>query len=110
MTNPLTIVAIAAAVPGKEAALREAQAKLVAATLAEPGCIRYQLHQSLDDPRILVFTELWATERDWRAHMQGDAIRQFHASGASRLIRDFTLLRLAPVAGGDSSSKCRRPD
>ena len=55
--SPLTIVAIAVAAPGKEDALRAAQQQLVADTLKEPGCLRYELNQSLDDSGVLVFTE-----------------------------------------------------
>jgi quinol monooxygenase YgiN len=42
--TPLTIVAIATAAPGQEAALRAAQEQLVAETVKEPGCLRYELH------------------------------------------------------------------
>jgi quinol monooxygenase YgiN len=99
-TSSLTIVAITTAVAGKEQALRAAQEKLVAETVKEPGCLRYELNQSLDDRRVLIFTEKWASERDWRAHMKGAAMRHFHASGASRLIEGSSLFRMATVADG----------
>jgi quinol monooxygenase YgiN len=97
--SPLTIIAVTTAVSGKEAALRAAQEALVAETLKEPGCIRYELNQSHDDGRILIFTEQWASEREWRAHMEGAAMRRFQATGAPNLITDFTLYRMATVAG-----------
>jgi quinol monooxygenase YgiN len=98
--SSLTIVAITVAAAGKEQALRAAQEKLVAETAKEPGCLRYELNQSLDDGRVLIFTEKWASEREWRAHMEGAAMRRFNASGASQLIEDFSLLRMATVADG----------
>jgi len=100
MPEPLTVVAIAVAVAGQEAKLRELQQRLVADTLNEPGCIRFELNQAIDDPRVLIFTETWASEADWRKHMQGAAIQRFQASGAGRLIADFTLFRAHRVAGG----------
>lgn len=100
MTTPLTIVAITTAAPGKEDALRAAQTKLVAETVKEPGCLRYELNQSQDDPRVLIFTESWASEEEWRAHMDGDAMKRFQASGAGELIQDFTLFRLGLVTDG----------
>jgi quinol monooxygenase YgiN len=103
MSRPLTIVAITKAVAGQEGALRAAQQRLVAETINEPGCIRYELNQSLDDPRTLIFTESWATEREWRAHMEGDAMRRFQSSGASRLIEEFALFRLGLVATDGAS-------
>ena len=98
--SSLTIVAITIAAAGKEQALRCAQEKLVAETAKEPGCLRYELNQSLDDGRVLIFTEKWASEREWRAHMEGVAMRRFNASGASQLIEDFSLFRMATVADG----------
>ena len=101
-TRPLTIVAIATAASGQEAALRAAQEQLVAETVKEPGCLRYELHQSREDSRVLVFVETWASEAQWRDHMEGIAIKRFHASGASRLIVDFSLLQMSLVADGNS--------
>jgi quinol monooxygenase YgiN len=99
-SSPLTIVAITTAAPGKEEHLRAAQEKLVAETVKESGCLRYELHQSLEDRRVLVFVESWESEEQWRAHMQGAAIKRFHASGASNLIQDFSLFRLNLVTDG----------
>ena len=96
--SPLTIVAIATAAPGKAASLRAAQEQLVAETVKESGCLRYELHQSVEDARVLVFVESWESEEQWRAHMQGEAIKRFHASGASNLIQDFSLFRMNLVA------------
>ena len=98
-SSSLTIIAITTAVAGKENALRAAQEKLVAETVDEAGCLRYELSQSLDDGRVLIFTEKWASEQDWRAHMEGAAIRRFQASGANELIETFSLFRMATVAG-----------
>ena len=101
--SPLSIVAIATAVPGQEATLRSAQEQLVAETIKEPGCLRYELHQSREDSRVLVFVETWASEAQWRAHMEGAAVKRFHASGASKLIVDFSLLQMSLVAGSSNA-------
>jgi quinol monooxygenase YgiN len=102
--SPLTIVAISTAIPGQRTALRDAQETLVAETVKEPGCLRYELHQALEDGRVLVFMESWASEAHWRAHMQGAAIKRFHASGANNLIQDFSLFRMNLVADGHRQS------
>jgi quinol monooxygenase YgiN len=72
--SPLTVIAITTAEPGKEEALGAAQEKLVAETLIEDGCPRYELHQSLDDDRVRIFVETWESETHWRAHMEGAAM------------------------------------
>jgi quinol monooxygenase YgiN len=97
-SSPLAILAITKAANGKQDLLRAVQEKLVAETLKEAGCIQYELHQSLDDSRALVFVERWESEALWRAHMGGEAMQRFQASGASNLIEEFTLHRLTPVA------------
>jgi quinol monooxygenase YgiN len=99
-SSPLTLVAIATALPGQEKTLRHAQENLVADTVKESGCLRYELHQSLEDGHVLVFIESWENEEKWRAHMQGAAIKRFHASGAGNLIQDFSPFRMNLVADG----------
>lgn len=98
--KPLTIVAVTTAAAGQEKMLRAAQEKLVAETVKEPGCLRYELHQSLDDDRVLIFVESWATEKQWRNHMEGAAMRRFSASGASNLIEEFALHRMCLATDG----------
>jgi hypothetical protein len=73
-TSPLTIVAITTAVAGKEKALRAAQEKLVAETVKEPGCLRYELI-----PAFIVFNRWrpglgWGPCRD-QGHFQGHRAR-----------------------------------
>ncbi|MDK1389775.1 hypothetical protein ILFOPFJJ_05637 [Ensifer psoraleae] len=97
--SPLTIIAITTAKPGMETALGDAQEKLVAETLMEDGCLRYELHQSLDDGRVRIFVENWKTEAQWRAHMEGAAMQRFLASGVGDYFADFSLHRLVKVAG-----------
>lgn len=100
MSNtPLTIIAITTAKPGKEAALGAAQEKLVTETLAEDGCLGYELHQSLDDGRVRIFVESWESEAQWRAHMEGAAMQRFQANGVGDYFADFALHRLTRVAG-----------
>ncbi|WEX75557.1 antibiotic biosynthesis monooxygenase [Sinorhizobium numidicum] len=97
--SPLTIIAITTAKPGKEAALGAAQEKLVAETRIEDGCLRYELHQSLDDGRVRIFVESWESEARWRAHMEGAAMQRFQTSGVGDYFADFSLHRLVKVAG-----------
>lgn len=98
-STPLTIIAITTAKPGEAAALGAAQEKLVTETLSEDGCLRYELHQSLDDGRVRIFVETWASEGQWRAHMEGAAMQRFQASGVGEHFAEFALYRLTKVAG-----------
>lgn len=95
----ITIIAITTAKQGKEALLGAAQESLVAETRLEEGCLRYELHQSLDDGRVRIFVESWASEAHWRAHLEGAAMQRFRASGARNHYADFALHRLTRIAG-----------
>lgn len=95
---PLTVIAIITAKEGQEAALRALQEKLVAETRTEDGCLRYELNQSLDDGRILIFVEIWETEEKWRAHIDGAALANFAAAGGGALIAEKVIHRMAQVA------------
>jgi quinol monooxygenase YgiN len=95
----LTIIATVIAVSGKQGLLREAQLNLVTATLKEEGCVRYELHHSIDNPETSIFVETWATEAHWEAHMQGEAIKAFEASGAGDFIAKLSMEKLTKVAG-----------
>jgi len=70
MSAPLTLVAQMRAKPGKESRLKEELQRLVAPTLAEPGCIGYELHQSQTDPALFMFYENWKSQADLDAHFK----------------------------------------
>lgn len=37
-------------------------------TRKEKGCLRYDLHQDIEDPSIFMFYEVWETTDLWKAH------------------------------------------
>lgn len=42
--------------------------KVLKPTRKEQGCLRYDLHQDLNNPNILMFYEIWETVDAWIAH------------------------------------------
>ena len=62
---PLTIIAKLKAKPGAEEQLYEECRKLIAPTLAEEGCINYDMHRSIEDPGTIMFYENWTTKPLW---------------------------------------------
>lgn len=65
----LTVIAYMWAAPGKRDELRAELEALVEPTLAEKGCINYDLHQSLEDPDMFLFYENWESGEDLDAHL-----------------------------------------
>lgn len=60
MSNNIYVVAEVHTIAGMADAMREALLKLTAAVQSEPGCIRYDLHESPDNPGNFMFYETWS--------------------------------------------------
>ena len=45
---------------------------LVAASLAEPGCVAYTLNRCLENPRLFCFIELWKDQAAIEAHKSSE--------------------------------------
>jgi quinol monooxygenase YgiN len=90
MAKPLTVVATLKARKGCEEALFQALHRLVAPTLAEQGCINYDMHRSVDEPGAFVFYENWSSRPDWERHMQSPHLVEF-SSKQEALAENWTL-------------------
>ena len=63
MTDTIvTVIASIKVKAGTEDRARELLGSIVPATLQEPGCIAYDLHQSLTDPTEFMFYERWVSD------------------------------------------------
>ena len=68
MSSPVIVIAQLEAKPEFAAECRAALGPLIAATLQEPGCLCYQLHQSLESPHGWMIHEEWESEAALSAH------------------------------------------
>jgi quinol monooxygenase YgiN len=75
--NPLTVIAKVKARPGTEEQVFEALRKLISTTLAEEGCIDYDMHRSIEDPGLFMFYENWTSRSLWEQHMNAPHIKGF---------------------------------
>lgn len=64
----LTVIATITARPDRISDVRRELEKLVIATRLENGCINYDLHVDLSDPRRFVFYENWSDKAALDAH------------------------------------------
>ncbi|MCA8880511.1 MAG: antibiotic biosynthesis monooxygenase [Rhodobacteraceae bacterium] len=96
----LTIVAELTAHPGKEDALREALKAIIPPTLAEPGCIQYDMHEDNDRPGHFVFYETWENREIWdTSHNVAPHILAFHKD-RDALVAHFALYELTRIPVG----------
>ena len=71
---------------GEIGRLKEAMAKNIAATRAEPGCARYHYGIDLLDPNRIVVSEEWSDETALDEHMQSPHMAEFMAAfGAAKI-------------------------
>jgi quinol monooxygenase YgiN len=64
------VVARITARPDTIPQLRSVLLALLEPTRHEPGCLRYELLQSVADPTDFTFVEEWRSQQDEREHMQ----------------------------------------
>ena len=69
-----TVVATFQARPGKEAELKAALLSLLAPTRKETGCLKYDLHQSPEDPAKFLFHENWTSKEALDAHLKSSHV------------------------------------
>ena len=97
MAEKLTIVAKITAVPGSEDSVRAELEKLVAPTRAEAGCLQYDLHRDLENPRVFLFYENWETKPHWEAHMKTPHLAAFGAA-TQDLLEERVILQMEHIA------------
>ncbi len=68
MSHPVTVVAIIKVKAGQEARAQAVLQSVVPSTLQEPGCLAYDLHQSVADPTEFMFFERWESDEALAAH------------------------------------------
>ncbi|MGY0219587.1 putative quinol monooxygenase [Endozoicomonadaceae bacterium StTr2] len=73
----LTIVANITAKADKIELVKAELHKLIAPTLAEEGCINYDLHQDNENPAHFMFYENWASRELWQAHMEAQHLKDY---------------------------------
>lgn len=73
----LTIVAKIIAKADQTELVKAELLKLIPPTLAEAGCINYDLHQDNENPNVFLFFENWENRELWQAHMSNTHLAEF---------------------------------
>lgn len=93
MSNNLTIVARIEANPDKVDLVKSELLKLIEPTLAEAGCIQYDLHQDNNNPAIFVLYENWKNRDLWQTHMNNTHLAEY-MKATEGAVADFTLYEM----------------
>jgi quinol monooxygenase YgiN len=68
--NKLIVVAQIRAKEGMEEPAKQELMALVDPTRSEKGCIKYELHQSVENKALFMFYETWAGKKDLDEHIR----------------------------------------
>jgi quinol monooxygenase YgiN len=91
----LTIIATLKSKPGAEEHLYQELRRVIPPTMAEAGCLMFNLHRSLDDPCLFMLYENWSDRAVWEAHMQMEYIKAFQVN-TEGMIEDWQIFLLQP--------------
>jgi len=97
MDEKLHVVARIKAHPDSLGDLLASMHVLVAEVRQEPGCLRYDLVQSQDDPCVLIFIEEWASRAAWEDHMQAEALQRHGARTRPEMVLDIEVHALGQI-------------
>lgn len=90
-TTQVVCVAEWRAKEGKTDELMKALHVLMQPTHKEPGCIRYELNQRVDDPRLITFVEKWKDKKAFDEHCATPYIKNFFDNVRADLVDSFEV-------------------
>jgi quinol monooxygenase YgiN len=85
------------ALPGEEKEVEQVLQQLASASRAEPGCITYSAHRSVDDPTQYLIYERYTDEAAFQRHIESDHFQALVLADAiprlaSRTRQTYTVL------------------
>jgi quinol monooxygenase YgiN len=90
--DAVTLIVVLRAREGQETLLEAELRALVSPTRKEDGCLRYDLHRSVDAPGALLLHEVWATREAHTAHTHSPHFLRWNARKDALLAgRDATF-------------------
>lgn len=75
LSNEITCIAEIKAAPGKRKELLEKLLELMPLSKREAGCVRYELHQSIEDENIFTFVDRFSDQSAFDLHCETDYIK-----------------------------------
>lgn len=88
LNTELVCTAEFTAKPGLVEALIEEAAKLITPSRKEPGCLRYELHKSLEHSDVIYFIERFQNRDAFDQHSTMPYIKDFFDNVVPRLVKE----------------------
>jgi len=97
MSKQLTVTASILAKTEKRDMVKQALLKLIPPTLAEKGCLNYDLHQDNENPDRFYFYENWESHDHWQDHNASAHIAA-HRKATEGAVVEVVINQLSPVS------------
>jgi quinol monooxygenase YgiN len=98
MDHKVTVVARFKAVEGMDQKLKELLLTLIEPSRSDDGCIKYELNQSINDPAIFIFYEIWQSKEHLEKHSTTSDVRHFRSKAKDLLAEPPELTLLAKIS------------
>lgn len=93
----LTITATIIAKPEKRDLVKQSLLNLISPTLAEEGCLNYDLHEDNNDPNRFFFYENWSSRDLWLNHNASAHIAA-HRNTTEGAVVEVIINEMSPVS------------
>ncbi len=77
--NYYTIIVQFKSAPGKEKELEAFLSSIINIALQSPGCIKHDLHRSIDDPSVFMFYENWIDKDAHERHIARAEVQEWRS-------------------------------
>lgn len=92
----LTIVARILAKPENRELVKTELLKLIDITIAEKGCINYDLHQDNENENLFLFYENWESRELWQTHMNNTHLAEY-MKATDGAVEEFVLNEMTQI-------------
>ena len=99
--SPIHILARHRAHPETVDEVRRILLELIAPSRAEPGCLKYELLQNLDDPTDFTFVETFASDDALKAHAASPYVAGLAPKLKDLVARPAEVSRCQAIAAGE---------
>lgn len=90
MKQSLVVIETIHALPGKTEELKTALVNIIPFSLAEPGCLHYEISQSISDPQNFLVIMKFKEDRNLEDHNNSKHIQEFVKKYDKNLYDNFT--------------------
>lgn len=89
----INLTAIVKSLPNKADEMKELLLELAEGSIGEDACLKYDLHQSDNEPNIFIFHEIWRDLKGLEEHGFQPHILKFRKTSAPLLLEQITVFK-----------------